>query len=80
MHHEHRGNRDHRKRDEQVQRLGNFLDALAVQKARQRQHQRDLHQFGGLKFQRPERDPALGAQADMARHIHRDQQAAAPTP
>ena len=44
---------------------------------RQRQHQRDLHQLGGLQLERSQRDPALGAKADMARHFHRDQQAGA---
>ena len=68
------GMRDHGQRDGQLERLGDFLHALAVQKARKRQHQRDLHQLGRLQFQRPQHDPALGAQADMAGHLHRDQQ------
>ena len=41
---------------------------------RQRQHQRDLHHFGGLQLKRADRDPALRPHADNAAQIDRDNQ------
>ena len=45
-----------------LQRLGDVLHAEAVQIARERQHQRDLHQLGRLELERAELDPALRAE------------------
>ncbi len=44
-----------------------------MEEARQRQHQRNLHQFGRLQVQRAYRNPALRTKPDMAHHIDRDQ-------
>ena len=46
----------------------------AVEIARERQHQRDLHELRRLELDDAEIDPALRAHADRAAHLDRDQQ------
>ena len=48
--------------------------AKTVEIARQRQHQRDVHQLGRLQLDDPEIDPALRPHADKAPKIDRDHQ------
>ena len=59
---------------DQVSQRAGILAGQAMKIARQRQHQRDVHQLGGLQLDDPEIDPALRPHADEAAQIDRDDQ------
>ena len=57
---------DHRGRHDQHQRPREILGRTAMAETRQSEHEADLHQFGRLKLEGADIDPALGAHADLA--------------
>ncbi len=73
--HDQRDRHQHRDdRHDQEQRIADPLPRRAVEPRRQRQHQRDLHQFRRLDLQAAQVDPALRALAGMAVAHHQHQQ------
>ncbi len=72
--HERRRREDERHRQQERQRPADGGEIEPVEIARQRQHQRDLHDLGGLDLDETEIDPALRAHADLALDLDEDQQ------
>ena len=73
-HHQHDRHGDHQERRHQVQRIPDLVPGQAMKVPGKRQHQRNLHQLGGLQLERAEVDPPLRAHSDLAHHLDAEQQ------
>ena len=72
--HQRRRRGHHQQRHQQPAELPDLLLAAGMEIARQRQHQRQLHDLRRLQVEDPDRDPALGAALDRARRLDHHQQ------